>query len=167
MIWNFQEEATWRVQHSAEDERAEDEDGPEAGAVCLHLQMSPRRNQKPGGGGRILWSLSHWYFDKIFTRPYQVSFTKTLTLCQFIISRACKIKVLNVSIQEFKKNVYILSLDSQYIYLFMTIWSVSDFVFRLLQLIIFVFVLSDNSILRDELESDSEGEDVTSSSDLG
>ena len=57
------------------------------------------------------------------------------------------------------------SLDSQYIYLFMTIWSVSDFVFRLLQLIIFVFVLSDNSILRDELESDSEGEDVTSSSD--
>ena len=49
----------------------------------------------------------------------------------------------------------------------MTIWSVSDFVFRLLQLIIFVFVLSDNNILRDELEWDSEGEDVTSSSDLG
>lgn len=46
----------------------------------------------------------------------------------------------------------------------MTIWSVSDFVFRL-QLMIFFFVLSDNSILRDELESDSDGEDVISSSD--
>ena len=47
----------------------------------------------------------------------------------------------------------------------MTIWSVSDFVLRLLQLIIFVFVLSDNNILREQLESDSEEEDVTSSSD--
>ena len=46
----------------------------------------------------------------------------------------------------------------------MTIWSVSDFVFRL-QLMIFFFVLSDNNILRDELESDSDGEDVISSSD--
>ena len=46
----------------------------------------------------------------------------------------------------------------------MAIWSVSDFVFRL-QLMIFFFVLSDNNILRDELESDSDGEDVISSSD--
>ena len=41
----------------------------------------------------------------------------------------------------------------------MTIWSVSDFVFRL-QLMIFFFVLSDNNILRDEFESDSDGEEV-------
>ena len=40
----------------------------------------------------------------------------------------------------------------------------SDFVFRL-QLMIFFFVLSDNNILRDELESDSDGEDAMSSSD--
>lgn len=46
----------------------------------------------------------------------------------------------------------------------MTIWSVSDFVFRL-QLMIFFFVLSDNNILRDEFESDSDGEEVISSSD--
>ena len=46
----------------------------------------------------------------------------------------------------------------------MTIWSVSDFVFRL-QLMIFFFVLSDNNILSDELESDSDGDDVISSSD--
>ena len=37
----FQEEGTRRIQHSAEDERAEDEDGSEAAAVSLHLQMPP------------------------------------------------------------------------------------------------------------------------------
>ena len=84
MVPNFQKEATWRVQHSAEDERAEDEDGSEAGAVCLHLQMSPGRDQKPRGGWRLLWPLSHWYCDKIITVPYQVSFTKTSAICQFI-----------------------------------------------------------------------------------
>ena len=63
--WKFQEEATWRVQYSVGVERAEDEDGPEAWAVCLHLQMSPGRNQKPGGGGRLLWPLSHKQYDEI------------------------------------------------------------------------------------------------------
>ena len=37
----FKDEGTRCIQHSAENERAEDEDGSEAAAVSLHLQMPP------------------------------------------------------------------------------------------------------------------------------